>query len=278
MEKLYDLITWHNNTTPAINEDNLNAMSEALDGVDTRIVELAGTVLDVVPLVERAEAAASSAIEDELEAEAWAVGTRDGVPVSSTDPAYHNNAKYWAAQSDPTALANMSDVDISSPSNEDVLKYNSQTGKWENGAGSGNPSASNVSYDNTDSELEATNVQDAVDEVVEDVNGIIDDRTKENNIKRISISNTSGWSYYSTTSSGDFYRKYIELNHIYATPEISIAQTNPSGLNNGLPSSDEQIGFNALCYVTFDESGPGIYLYASKVPDWPFYINVKGVD
>ena len=33
---------------------------------------------------------------DVSDAEAWANGTRNGVPVSSSDPAYHNNAKYWA--------------------------------------------------------------------------------------------------------------------------------------------------------------------------------------
>lgn len=40
-------------------------------------------------------------IENELnaikeDAEAWAVGTKDGTPVSSTDPQYQNNAKYYA--------------------------------------------------------------------------------------------------------------------------------------------------------------------------------------
>lgn len=30
------------------------------------------------------------------DAEAYAVGTRDGVPVEEGDPAYHNNAKYYA--------------------------------------------------------------------------------------------------------------------------------------------------------------------------------------
>lgn len=42
-------------------------------------------------------------IEDILEdiyehnSEAWAVGERNGVPVSSTDPTNHNNSKYWAS-------------------------------------------------------------------------------------------------------------------------------------------------------------------------------------
>ena len=37
---------------------------------------------------EHAESAAS-------DSEAWAVGTRDGTPVSSGDPTYQNNSKYW---------------------------------------------------------------------------------------------------------------------------------------------------------------------------------------
>ena len=46
MNKLYDLITFSNNTTPALNEDNLNAMSEAINNIDDRIILIAGTVLD----------------------------------------------------------------------------------------------------------------------------------------------------------------------------------------------------------------------------------------
>ena len=49
MNKLYDLITWHNNTTPAINEDNLNAMSQAIDDIDDRVVDIAGTIMETVP-------------------------------------------------------------------------------------------------------------------------------------------------------------------------------------------------------------------------------------
>lgn len=41
------------------------------------------------------ETAAAQSKED---AEAWANGTRNGVPVTSGDAAYHNNAKYWAGE------------------------------------------------------------------------------------------------------------------------------------------------------------------------------------
>jgi len=75
--------------------------------------------------------ASDSSAED---SEAWAVGKRDGVDVPSTDPAYHNNSKYWAEHS-AQSLDNLTDTDISNPSNNDVLKYNSTTQKWENGTG-----------------------------------------------------------------------------------------------------------------------------------------------
>lgn len=52
MNKLYTLITWHNGTTPALNEDNLNAMSEALDGIDDRVIELGGDILEVIPEIQ----------------------------------------------------------------------------------------------------------------------------------------------------------------------------------------------------------------------------------
>lgn len=49
MEKLYDRIIWHNGTTPAINETNLNKMSKALDDIDDRMIQIAGDVLVTVP-------------------------------------------------------------------------------------------------------------------------------------------------------------------------------------------------------------------------------------
>lgn len=49
MNKLYNRQTWHNNTTPALNETNLNILSKAVDDIDDRVIEIAGDVLVVVP-------------------------------------------------------------------------------------------------------------------------------------------------------------------------------------------------------------------------------------
>ena len=40
-----------------------------------------------------------------LEAEAWAEGEKAGVPVTSDDPQYNNNAKYWAGQASTAGAA-----------------------------------------------------------------------------------------------------------------------------------------------------------------------------
>jgi hypothetical protein len=65
-------------------------------------------------------------------------------------------------------LTMLGDVAISSPAADDVLKYDSVSQKWVNGAGGGGGggSAATTTYDNTASGLTATNVQDAIDEVV----------------------------------------------------------------------------------------------------------------
>lgn len=54
LPKLYEQITWVNNTTPALNEDNLNAMSQALEDIDNRVVDVASTIMEDVPIIEEA--------------------------------------------------------------------------------------------------------------------------------------------------------------------------------------------------------------------------------
>ncbi|MBO5941318.1 MAG: SGNH/GDSL hydrolase family protein [Kiritimatiellae bacterium] len=61
----------------------------AIDADVERAQEIADQVQDIVD---------TAAATVGAEAEAWAVGQRDGVDVPSTDPAYENNAKFYAEQ------------------------------------------------------------------------------------------------------------------------------------------------------------------------------------
>ena len=294
MDKLYDRTIWENNTTPALNEDNLNAMSKAIDDIDDRVIDLGAGVLEVIPeledLLENAEqiiedtrgyaesaeqsaqdaaGSATDASNDELDAEAWAVGQRNGQDVPPTDPTYHNNAKYWAGQSGTSTLSSMADVDIVNPTTGQIIEYSSTSAKWENK----DLDASIVDYDNTTSGLTATDVQGAIDEVVGDVGTLstaVDDKHK---VTSVAVDLT-GWASDTTSQSGTtLYKKSISLSHVYvASPSVDIG----AGTGYTLPTAAEQEAYDLLQYVTVD--GTTLYLYASDIPTTAFYINVEGVD
>lgn len=141
MNKLYDRIIWYNNTTPALNQSNLNDMSKAIDDIDDRVIEIAAdTAADAATCSTAAANAAASATEaagyasaagssattasnaattasnaattasssatsasaDALKAEGYAVGKQNGSDVSS-GTYYQNNAKYFKEQAASSA-------------------------------------------------------------------------------------------------------------------------------------------------------------------------------
>ena len=63
-----------------------------------------------------ASQSASDAATHDSNAEAWAVGQRNGQPVSSSDATYHNNAKYYSANADQKASAAASSESVASQS------------------------------------------------------------------------------------------------------------------------------------------------------------------
>ena len=130
LPKLFQRIFWHNNTTPAIQEGNLNAMSKGLSDVDDRVIGLAGTIMEDVPQIQedieeleadmalidtkiasataeanRATTAANNAAASVISAgnkalvsEGWAKGTQNGTAVDPSSPYYHNNSEYFKNQ------------------------------------------------------------------------------------------------------------------------------------------------------------------------------------
>lgn len=89
-------------TAGSYKDTALNAKNDAVDAQTA--AEAAQTA---------AETAQENAEDSAEDAEAYAVGTRSGTAVESTDPAYHNNAKYYNEQAQEAAedMENKADID-----------------------------------------------------------------------------------------------------------------------------------------------------------------------
>lgn len=83
-----------------------------------------------------------AAVED---AEAWATGTRNDVPVDSSEDSYHNNAKYWNQRAERYAVGKENGTPVSSGEGyQDNAKYYSEQAdligeKWARGTADGTP-------------------------------------------------------------------------------------------------------------------------------------------
>lgn len=71
--------------------------------IDQLIATMNEAVGDASGSAEEAEASAEESQNHAMDAEAWAVGQRDGVDVESTDETYHNNSKFWSQMAQQAA-------------------------------------------------------------------------------------------------------------------------------------------------------------------------------
>ena len=76
-------------------ESAKSAAESAKTAAENAQSSAAGSASAAQDFASNAEQDAQSAAQDASDAEAWAVGQRNGVNVPSTDPAYQNNAKYY---------------------------------------------------------------------------------------------------------------------------------------------------------------------------------------
>lgn len=95
------------------------------DAITEAIAALNAAVEQTGADVEAAAASASSAADSESNAEAWAVGERDGTPVEPSDPTYHNNSKYYAGEA--ASAAQMASQDAQTATNAATAAGNAQT-------------------------------------------------------------------------------------------------------------------------------------------------------
>ena len=219
---------------------------------------------------ELAETGAEGSAED---AEAWAVGQRNGQDVPSTDPAYQNNSKYWAEHTS-SSFAGLTDTNISNPQNGQVAVFNSTSQKWENQDQSG------ATIDDTatsatkvwSSQKTNTQISSKADNLA--LTQVNNAQNNKHKVTTIEV-DTSSWVQDTTSQSGTtLYKKTISLNNIYANPIVDIGAAS----GNVLPTTAQQAAYDLLEYVTHDSESYYLYLYASDIPTDTFYINVEGVD
>lgn len=99
----------------------------------------------------------SNAATSEENAEAWAVGTRDGNPVSSTDETYHNNSKYYSDR----ALISETNA-AASEANAAASEANAATSETNASA-----SAANAAESETNAKTSETNSADSASAAAE---------------------------------------------------------------------------------------------------------------
>lgn len=215
LSKLFERIFWHNNTTPAINEDNLNAMSKAIDDIDDRVILLGADVLEVVPQIQnyldQAEdlyqamvtlseypphigengnwyvwdietmAYVDSGIDASITvdiADINMIGVGETPYVTNTgtdtDPIFHLYIPSAPQGATGNGIVSISKTSTSGLVDTYTITYtngDTDTFTVTNGGGS---SAANITYDNTESGLQASDTQDAIDEVVEKIDNVKD--------------------------------------------------------------------------------------------------------
>lgn len=88
-------VFWLDVQASALPDDSQMSESD-ISMVEEAIETMQGYVSDSAESAQEAAASATASSQSAEDSEAWAVGTRNGEPVQSDDPTYHNNSKYWA--------------------------------------------------------------------------------------------------------------------------------------------------------------------------------------
>lgn len=124
--------TGDSNYRPGEATDNAKYYSEQAEASATAA---AGSASDASGAVSSAQGYATDAGNARLTAEAYATGTREGQPISGTDPAYNNNARHYAEQAATEKTAAVTAQNLS-------LGFARKAEQWAKGTKSGAPVSS----------------------------------------------------------------------------------------------------------------------------------------
>lgn len=124
----------------------MTPMNDLENRIDQAFSDIEGTVSyyadNAAASADEAASSSISARNRQYEAEAWAIGTKNEIPVTSEDDQYQNNAKYYAQQASSSASS-------ASSSKTDAATYANQASNY----------ASNAETAKNNSQTSATNAQ-----------------------------------------------------------------------------------------------------------------------
>lgn len=183
---------------------------------------------------------------------------------------YNSTSQKWENKAQAGgSLANLTDVTLTTPANGNTLRYNSTSQKWENVS----LSKSDVGLGNVDNTSDLNKPISTATQTALDAKASNTDVNNKHKVTSKTV-NLTGWTSDTTSQSGTtLYKKSISLSHVYVdSPTVDIGAASGSVL----PTTAQQTAYDLLQYVTID--GTTLYLYASDVPTTAFYINVEGVD
>ena len=137
--------TYHNNSKYYSEQasDSATSASGSAGTASQKAIDAAGYANTASQKATAASGSASAAEGSALDSQAWAEGKRGDTDVPSTDPAYNNNAKYWAEQAEQSAFGQvdtqMSDSSTNPVRNNVIKAYvdNADNGKVDKVNGKG---------------------------------------------------------------------------------------------------------------------------------------------
>ncbi len=132
----------------------MTPMNDLEDRIDQAFSDVEGTVSyyadNAAASADEAASSSISARNRQYEAEAWAIGTKNEIPVTSEDDQYQNNAKYYAQQASSSASS-------ASSSKNDAATYANQASNYASNAETAKNNAQTSATDAQQSNVAAGN-------------------------------------------------------------------------------------------------------------------------
>lgn len=215
--------------------------------------------------VSQASASATSALTSKRNAEAWAVGQKDGTDVPSTDPTYHNNAKYWAeqaAQSSGAQPATPTSPGIVQPDNTSVtvdengiISALDPTARTDIATINGKIGANNgiASLDNS-GKVPSSQLPGFVDDVIEGYYKEADDRFYEESTFETLITPVEGKSWVDKSTNKSY--RWTGSVYVRVDEGVQLGETSDTAYagNKGKANADAIADINSKISATASSS------------------------